>query len=205
MDRPPFDPTALVLGLLLGVIAVIGLPDPEVARVAIFRDERGAWWAEREDGERVAVHDGGTIDVDGDPWTLSLPIAIAPTLDVRAAPRLAARFRVSRNEEHCELDLLVGETVHPIPHHAWIYALLTLARRRLADAQLPEAERGWVHQDDLADGLRISSSTLGVYVHRARQQAAVAGAGVANAIVERRRGSRELRFGLHVRDIVQAR
>lgn len=30
--RPPFDPTALVMGALFVVIAVVGLLDPEVAR-----------------------------------------------------------------------------------------------------------------------------------------------------------------------------
>jgi hypothetical protein len=32
MERPPFDPTALVLGLLFSVVAVVGLLDPDVAR-----------------------------------------------------------------------------------------------------------------------------------------------------------------------------
>lgn len=32
MDRPPFDPTALVIGLVISLVAVIGLLDPELAR-----------------------------------------------------------------------------------------------------------------------------------------------------------------------------
>jgi uncharacterized membrane protein HdeD (DUF308 family) len=32
MDRPPFDPAALIAGVVLIVLAVLGLLDPEVAR-----------------------------------------------------------------------------------------------------------------------------------------------------------------------------
>jgi hypothetical protein len=32
MRRPPFDPTALVFGVLFSVVAILGLIDPELAR-----------------------------------------------------------------------------------------------------------------------------------------------------------------------------
>jgi uncharacterized membrane protein HdeD (DUF308 family) len=41
MDRPPFDPIALVLGVVFVVIAAIALLDPEVAR----RVDLGVVWS----------------------------------------------------------------------------------------------------------------------------------------------------------------
>jgi uncharacterized membrane protein HdeD (DUF308 family) len=41
MDRPPFDPIALVMGVVFVVIAAIALLDPEVAR----RVDLGVVWS----------------------------------------------------------------------------------------------------------------------------------------------------------------
>jgi hypothetical protein len=182
---------------------VLLLPDPENALYAVVVGEDGAIWVEDREGQRAPAVDGMVLSTEGGPWTLAVPESQPGTVDVREAPAITARFSVSRNEEHAEMEILVGDVVHPWPAKSYVYLLLTLARARLADADLPESEKGWMHQEDLASGLRIHPGSVGVYVHRARQQAADLGPGVASRLIERRRGSRELRFGLPVSGVTK--
>ncbi len=118
------------------------------------------------------------------------------------APALPRRdtllsFYVSLNEEHAflkialderrELDL--GERVHH-------YSLLTLARRRLADAGagMDPSSQGWIEMTELSRMLGIDASHLNIQLYRARNQLARAMPPGCRPpiLVERRRG--ELRL-----------
>jgi hypothetical protein len=178
---------------------VLLLPDADVAAVAVYTDENASWWVEDADGEARPAVDGEVVSVADGAWTLSLPRELPPTMAARAED-LRAHFRVSLDEEHAELKITRGASEHSLPPRSFTYMLLTLGRRRLADQEqgLSDREQGWMTQDELAGDLRLDQSTVGVYVHRARRQAGRIGDGVARAIIERRRGTRQLRLGLPV-------
>jgi hypothetical protein len=117
---------------------------------------------------------------------------------LHSAAQPLLRFQVSLNEEHAYLrialgaqpELDLGERVHH-------YSLLTLARRRMSDAQrgIDASSQGWMAMDQLSHMLGLDPAHLNIQIHRARSQIARAlppGAALP-AIVERRRG--ELRLG----------
>lgn len=183
---------------------VLLLPDATIAEVAVYADEDGHWWAERADGETVPVQDGSVVQAAGQDHALSLPRELPPTL-VHGSEPFAVRFRISMDEEHASMTVERGSHRHELPPRSFTYMLLTLGRQRQQDAEsgLPDPDIGWMYQEDLAAALRIESTTVGVYVHRARRQAGKVGEGVARRIIERRKGTRQLRLGLPVADILR--
>jgi hypothetical protein len=77
------------------------------------------------------------------------------------------------------------------------YLLLTLARRRVADAKegLPEASCGWIYQDDLSHDPSMAPPQLNLDVFRVRKQFAAAGVVDAVNVIERRSTTRQIRVG----------
>jgi len=106
-------------------------------------------------------------------------------------------FRVSRDEERCECLVRMGPRVETLGARSHHYTLLTLARRRLADAEAGDVgpdEHGWVYSDDLADMLGIDPNVVNVHIHRGRRQLAEAGIADPGQLVERRPGP-QVRLG----------
>jgi len=178
------------------------LPDAESAEVCIYATD-GGWSAEHPD--RVdKVEDDDEITVLDETYTLLLPSSFVGTraagpspIDLRSA-RL--ELRVSQDEEHVEMRLLNEEDDRlDLPHRAHLYLLLTLARARLDDrteGDITTSEEGWRYQDDLERQLRIKPNQFNVVLFRARAQLRKAGVVHADALIERRRGSGQLRIGV---------
>jgi hypothetical protein len=113
------------------------------------------------------------------------------------------QFQISLNEEHVFLSVAPGAG-QPIvlgerSHH---YCLITLARRRLADAQrgVEHSGQGWIAIEQLSKMLGMEPGHLNVQIFRARQQIrrALPPEVELGDVVERRRG--EIRFSaLHFR------
>ena len=176
---------------------VLLLPDSEEPELAIFSD--GAGWSLERGSDTRAVRDGEALTVAGCRWHLILPGVLEPTAPAR--PDTRVRFRVSRDEEFAALELLQGDDVHSLPPRRHHYLLLTLARQRLRDHDLPPTSRGWIDQDDLANQLRLSTQTVNVHVFRARRELGELDEHLASQLVERRPGTRQLRFGLATAEI----
>ncbi|MCB9760598.1 MAG: FHA domain-containing protein [Alphaproteobacteria bacterium] len=179
-----------------GMLALPSVDDPQVC--VVHDGER--WVMERGDGGIVEeVHDGMRLEAGGVRWVLSLPQTLDRTLDGQGRPTLdnvGLRFAVSQDEEHVELWLERGDEELSLGARAHHYTLLTLARRRLEDAALHGPEQGWVYQDELLDMLRIDANILHQHLYRARRQLAGAGVADAGGIVQRRRGTGQLRIGV---------
>lgn len=183
------------------------LPNQESPEVAIYRTDSGLWVSE-SDGQTRTLVDGDTISVAGRAYRLVVNDDIHDTTG--PAVSLTSRtlklcFRVTDDEEHTSLSLLqwphaldLGERIHH-------YCLLTLARRRVADADagLELAQQGWLRNAELSRLLKIDLQHINVQIFRARHQLMSALPGLARLadIVERRRGA--MRLGEFAFDILR--
>lgn len=176
------------------------LPDSS-AEVCVYADGRGGWSAEAAD--RVwNVRDGDEITAGNRTWVLALPTILAPTreadwADSSRASELSLRFHVSRDEEHIEVTAALDGHTWRLLHRAHSYLFLTLARARLdAPPDLPASEQGWCYHDHLARSLDVALGQFNMSVFRLRQQLKQAGVPSADDVIERRRGSGEIRLGV---------
>lgn len=149
------------------------------------------------------------------PWLVSnldAP-ADAPAHDTTAAlPRLAQfepsaqriELHVSRDEEHVAAILHTRGAALDLGMRAHHYCLVTLARKRHADALAgyDNASQGWVELGALAHMLGLDLSHVNVQIHRARMQFGAVLTPGSPELVERRRGG--VRFGALPFSIVRA-
>ena len=182
----------------------LALPDPDEPEALIEIDpEQG--WVVATDAARRPARSGDVLTAGGRAWTLRLPDAVERTVSralTRSQAVVGLRFRVSRDEEHVELDVVRDGVVTALKPRAHQYALLTLARERLRDAAegVGATEQGWVRYEQLARMLRCSQNNVHVSLHRARKELAACGVDDPHGIVETRAGSHALR--LAIRDVV---
>jgi hypothetical protein len=110
---------------------------------------------------------------------------------------LTLSFAVSYDEEYVRLRVAGLGISLDLGARSRNYLLLTLARRRLAEAAdgLPDTACGWVDQDELAHDPTMNGPQLNVDVFRIRKQFEALGVADAANIVERRRRVRQLRVG----------
>lgn len=187
--------------ILFAVDGLLALPSDEDPGASVYQDTDGRWIVEI-DGEVRAASDGEVLKVHGEAYALHLPTSIEPTVEVRSEPSILRdvelSFRVSLNEENIELVVKNRGRVHVMPPRAYHYTLLTLARARLRDEEegaLPVSSRGWILVDALCRMLATDENRLNVEVFRIRRDFGAIGFENAAGIVERQRGSRQLRVG----------
>jgi hypothetical protein len=189
---------------------LLALPSIDDPRVTIYRNGEGVWVLEQPDESITPITNLQVFEVAGRSWrfcctenicTTSLAVAVAD-LEVR---HLQLSFSVSRDEEFVQLHMSCGGTTFDVGARTHNYLLLTLARRRLADAAegLPDTTCGWIYQEDLAHDPTMAPPQLNIDVFRIRRQ--FAGLGVIDAanVVERRPRTRQLRIGTGLISIVQ--
>jgi hypothetical protein len=175
---------------------LLALPDDREPELSIYQDHVGRWVIEDSEGEVVPAEDQGILTTAEGAYRLMLPVVLEGTPMVgpgMSLDRVGFRFAVSRNEERVELSLVYdGEelAIEPRDHH---YVLLTLARLRAEEAELPASERGWTDREELLKMLGMEANAVNVAIHRARQQLLAAGVEGAAGVVEAR--SRSRRFG----------
>ncbi|TNE92459.1 MAG: FHA domain-containing protein [Deltaproteobacteria bacterium] len=172
---------------------ILALPDGDAPLAEVFA--RGREWRLEMDGESRVLQDEEVVSVGGEAWRIRVPSAIEGTVAVDSGPSLSTvqlRFAVSMNEEHVELTLIHRgkETALEAREHG--YTLLTLARARVDEAELPTGEQGWIDRDRLLRMLGVDANALNVSIYRARGQLAAAGLEGAAGIVEVRRGARRI-------------
>jgi hypothetical protein len=111
---------------------------------------------------------------------------------------MSLAFAVTRDEEYVHLRMTGAGRTFDMGGRGHNYTLLTLARRRLADAaaQHADAACGWMYHDELTRGLGVSRSQLNTEIFRIRKQFAAAGLLDPEAIVERRASAGQLRIGV---------
>ncbi len=179
---------------------MLSLPPGDAPDLVVYR-EAGQGWVLEAGADARPVEDRANVEAGGRAWTLRLPADIAATMALDAAPlvfdQLELQFRHSPDEEHVELTGVSGQRSVDLEARAFHYLLLTLARARSGqlDDRCVSQEGGWVYQDDLARWLSIEEQKVNMDVFRARRFFESKGIVGAPAVVERRRGTRQLRLG----------
>jgi hypothetical protein len=180
---------------------LLPLPSAEDPHGTIYRNSAGAWVLEQIDESIVPLNHFAVFQCAGRTWRFCCGQSMGRTTRAALSPldmqvrHLSLEFNVSLNEEHVAVIVRCGGRTLDIGERAYYYLLLTLARRRVADAELglPETSCGWVDREDLATDARMVSPQLNVDVFRIRKQFADKGIVDAASVVERRPG--ELRIG----------
>ncbi|MFZ5528279.1 MAG: FHA domain-containing protein [Pseudomonadota bacterium] len=174
------------------------LPLGEPPSLSIYQDNTGAWLLESESEPR-ALNDGDAVRLNGRLYRFVLQGDLEGTLDDPPSPVEPSRlaFHLSLDEEHTRMHVQHGPRKIDLGERSHHYCLVTLARRRLADAQQafdPDAQ-GWTAVSDLARMLGLDVSHVNIQIFRARNQlmAAVPDSVELTDIIQRRRG--EVRLG----------
>lgn len=178
------------------LLALPSVDDPLV----LFQRDPGQGWLMSTGASAHGVHTGEIVEVGGRSWRVTLPDALTPTIDARTAPpmteALGLRFRVSGDEEYVELTAVLGGVPRRLPARAHHEILLTLARSRIEDAELPEGDRGWVYTSELMKMVHLSSNQLYVGLHRARRELGGLGVDDPDRLIERRTTTHQVRIGV---------
>jgi hypothetical protein len=184
---------------------ILALPSRDDPKVTVFRDADGVWHLEHEHEVAILSHHAA-FETAGRNYRFSCPDVVPETSTIDWKDRVETElsqaslsFRVSKDEEHVEL-LLQRENGDRIDlgTRNFNYALLVLARQRLLDAAegALDSACGWMYQDELLEGLKISSERLNIDIYRIRSHFACMGVTDAAKIVERRPRTRQLRIGM---------
>jgi hypothetical protein len=164
---------------------------------------------ERED-EIAPLSNNQVFEAAGRRFRFSCPDVAAETKTIDwpegayvELARLRLRFRVSRDEEHVEMQADFGRRTWDLGSRGHNYLLLLLARHRLDDAarQLPDTACGWVYQDEIVGSLKTSPERLNIDIFRIRRQFAGIGVSDAGHVVERRPTTKQIRLGVAVLSI----
>lgn len=193
---------------------LLSLPCDDDPELTIYRAADGSWVVESADGTRRADERVPLI-AGKRPWRLTLPTSLPQTTELTDGLHIyeiGLRFRVSRDQEHVEIDIIVSlsNTSITLEDRVHLALLLVLARARVRDAQLhdprplPTSEQGWVYRDDLPKMLGVQPRLINLWFHRARKQFARAGIRNAAEIIERRANGTQVRLGVRRLEIINA-
>jgi hypothetical protein len=184
---------------------LIGLPSADDPQATVYRGADGSWTLERADQAPTLLTDGGTFEVDGRLYRLSCPKVFVETVtgssrEGTPAPGMSSTrltFSVSRDEEFVHILASVGGRDIDVGSRVYNFLLLTLARRRLQDAEqgFPDTSCGWIDQEDLSHDPTMAPPQLNLAVYRVRQQFIRLGVDNAAMVVERRSSPRQIRIG----------
>lgn len=197
-------PTALSLDSSLvctGTESLILVPDDKTPTASFVLEAGSQWWFDAGD-EPIAVDDGDVVEHLGQRLRFFASRGTGPTraetLELRLA-ELHFHFRVSLDEEHVRLTVRHPGGEFDLGSRSHHYTTLNLARLRQADAERsqdePESSHGWVDGRDLMRQLGSNDTKLSVEICRIRGQLAKLGVADAADVIERRRGTGQLRLG----------
>ncbi|NUP04443.1 MAG: FHA domain-containing protein [Polyangiaceae bacterium] len=197
----------------VGSSHLLTLRGADGATVDIVEERRGSWVVE-SDGAVTEVRNEQTITVGGRTYKLILPLPAPETETPRSTedpistlPMPDVQIAFLLGTEPSSISLRVRWTNRQwYSQRAYARALLALAQARLRDQRQPTMtvdDHGWVDAEELCklaeyDGI----GRLNVEVHRARADFARQGVPGAPGIVQRRRGTGQLRIGASVIEIL---
>ena len=180
-----------------GILAIPSCDDPGAM---VYRDADGRWVLEKANHSITPISSMQIFELGSGVWRFSCPPD--PPQDRNATDSAPARlaqiqlhFLVPPRQEPPQLRLMNGrQTIEVVDCHR---LLLTLARKRLADAAagLSEAALGWTSEDELASEARRWGIALNTEICRIRRQFGRTDVLDPGSIVVRRPRLRHLRIG----------
>lgn len=188
---------------------LINLPNDEQPLASMIEEADGNWTVEADGVARMAM-DRETIVVNGEAWILDLPLRTSSTAEAvessseSTLASISLRFAVTPDEERVDITVVRPDREIELPPRSHHYLLLTLARARLATANAPPNECGWLERKDVCRMLAVDELRINVDVCRARKQFSLLGIQDAANIVDRRMGTGRIRLGVervHVRKL----
>lgn len=203
LDLLPPNPSALSLDsplICTGTASLVLVPSEEEPDASFVLQNKTQWWFEHA-GKQTPVVDGDVVQWKGQRLRLFAGRGLGATQVAEQALTLSDvffDFRVSLDEEHVRLSLRHDGGSLDLGSRAHHYTTLQLARLRQADARLgqaPDSSHGWIDGQELMRQLGSSETKLSVEVCRIRSQLAKLGISDAADVIERRRGTRQLRLG----------
>jgi hypothetical protein len=183
------------------------LPNPEPPELSIYQVSSAQWLMDTAT-ETLILADGDIVKLGAYRYKLQL----AAQLDVTLCNTLIGsgnipllKFLLSLDEEHTHTHIEYGKKSFDLGEREHHYCLVTLARRRLADARagLDASAQGWIESAELAKMLGMELQHVNIQIFRARNQMMKqlpANTKMAD-IVERRRGG--IRFGAFPFEIIR--
>ena len=172
------------------------LPNPELS---IYQTSSAQWLMDTTT-ETTLLADGDVVILGAYRYKLQLAAQLDVTLcntfiGSGNIPQL--KFLLSLDEEHTQTQIALGAKNFDLGEREHHYCLVTLARRRLADARagLDVSAQGWIENAELAKMLGMELQHVNIQIFRARNQMMKllpTNTQIAD-IIERRRGG--IRFG----------
>lgn len=178
------------------------LPSPTDPQLSLYEAAQGVWLV--DDGHTSQpLADGDSVNIAGQSYRLQLAsdgeVTQASARD-RFSELPLLSFQLSLDEEHTCLQVRSGAQQADLGERSHHYGLVTLARKRLADARegFDLAAQGWLETPQLARMLGIEVTHLNIQIYRARDQLmnALPSVGALTGVVERRRGGLRLGNGI---------
>lgn len=211
LDRPLAEAVCVSSGeRRYGNDQILTLSEDPHDWVDLIEEQPGVWVIERR-GTCDGIADGAEIVVAGQVWRLQLPVVSPPTEPLPsnelATPELVAlEFRVSSNLEHIHMFIRHAQREWNTSR-AYTRGMLELARVRLADRSelgIHPDERGWIYSDELCTLAGYEDEgRLNVEICRARKELSRFGVPCAAQLIQRRRGTRQLRVATDALRIVE--
>lgn len=171
------------------------LPHDDTPEAMVYHRPDCGWVLETDAG-LTALDKKPTFTVAGVRWRAQVPSDSGATRGLPDA--ITLELRISADEEYVELVARRAGRVEPITAGSGsaLYFLLTLARRRIADAERGVAvgERGWIHVAEAAEMFGCSEQALNQWVFRLRARLAAADVDEID-LIERRARTGLLRLG----------
>jgi hypothetical protein len=185
------------------------LPNDLEPQASVHRSAQGYWlWQSGDDS--LILKDGDVVNLPPHSWRFFDAQRNEATQDVREVQlsyefETSFSFNVSQNEEHVVLAVTTAGRQANLGERTHHYGLLTLARRRVSDAQrgLDISAQGWLSVEQLSIMLGVAPSNLNMQLFRARGQIAHQFPERSDLldVVERRRG--EVRFAAMPFEIIR--
>jgi len=176
------------------------------AQVVLLEGSPGAWVLE-SDGATVPARNGQEVDVEGRRLRLLLPVGLpateqrqtgGPTAPPKPLGGAWLHLTVSKDLETFELTV-EHDGQSWTSERTYVRVLVALASARLSERErgdLHTDECGWVYSDRLCDLAELTDEVrLNIEVHRARRDLAKHGMPNAAMVIQRRRGTKQLRIG----------
>ena len=183
---------------------LIALPSSTDPRATIYRALDGTWLLETSDELPRPISHHSVFRAVGQSWRFScsdMSPATLATSDLAdfgfMVSRLQLRLSVSLDEEYINVRATCDQREIDLGARRHNFLLLTLARRRLADAAAgcPDTACGWIDLEELAHDETMAPPHLNIDVFRIRRQFTEEGVVDGAAIIERRPQPRQIRIG----------